>query len=249
MSQEQIDVRTRHGLLDSWVFYPEQIGTWPAVILHTDIRGVRPTFIEMGGIIAERGYFVILPNLYYRKARTPVVDPGKSLRDDATRAYLTELKNSLTPEGLRDDHRALLAYLDHDPLVSGDKVGIIGYCMSGAIALHAAADFPNQVAAAASFHGGRLATDSADSPHLRASKLRSARLYFGYAKNDASMSDEMIAILEKSLTSAGVDFSAEQYSASHGFAVKDSPSYDKAAAEQHWHNIFRLLESTLKVTA
>ncbi len=112
--------------------------------------------------------------------------------------------------------------------------------MSGAIALNAAADFPDKINAVASFHGGRLASDEADSPHLRAHEIK-ARLYLGYAAEDASMSNEMIVKLEQALTAADVNFESVQYSGRHGFAVPDSPSYDPGSAEQHWAAVFDLL--------
>src|SRR5690606_3695355 len=119
------------------------------------------------------------------------------------------------------------------PAVKGTKFAIVGYCMSGAIALRTAADFPGRIVAAASFHGGRLASDADDSPHLRAADIR-AKVYLGYARDDASMTDEMIAQLESSLAAAGVDYRSEHYPARHGFAVADSASYDAGAAERHW---------------
>ncbi|HSH97476.1 MAG: dienelactone hydrolase family protein [Methylophilaceae bacterium] len=240
MTENKIEIQTQDGLMDAWAFHPKSSTRSPAVILHTDIRGVRPTFIAMAEKIAAQGYFVLLPNLYYRVGPAPIVDPAKTFADEATRAYLTQLKSQFTPQSLRLDHEALLNFLKSNKQVQPANVSIVGYCMSGAIALNAAADFPDTIRAVASFHGGRLASDEPDSPHLRAHEIK-AKLYFGYAAEDASMSNEMIVKLEHALTEASVNFESVQYSGRHGFAVKDSPSYDPVSAEQHWAAVFNLL--------
>jgi carboxymethylenebutenolidase len=240
MTKSKVEIRTKDGFMDAWIFHPQASGRLPAVILHTDIRGVRPTFIAMAEKIAAQGYFVLLPNLYYRAGPAPVVDPAKTFADVATKTYLTKLKAQLTPSSLHLDHEALLNFLESQSLVHSSHISILGYCMSGAIALIAAADFPDKIAAVASFHGGRLATGDPDSPHLRAREIK-ATVYLGYASEDSSMSNEMIIKLEHALIDAAVKFESIQYPGRHGFAVQDSPSYDPISAEQHWLAIFNLL--------
>lgn len=240
MTENRIEIQTQDGWMDAWVFHPQSFTSLPAVILHTDIRGVRPTFVAMAEKIAAQGYFVLLPNLYYRTGPAPIVDPAKTFADEATRTYLTQLKAQFTPQSLRLDHEVLFNFLKSNKQVQSANLSIVGYCMSGAIALNAAADFPETIRAVASFHGGRLASNEPDSPHLRANEIK-AKLYLGYAAEDASMSDEMIIKLEHALTEASVKFKSVQYSGRHGFAVQDSPSYDPASAEQHWAAIFNLL--------
>jgi carboxymethylenebutenolidase len=242
---QQIDIPAAGGVIDAWLFLPRPSGRWPLVILHTDIKGVRQTFVEHGRKLAAHGYAVVLPNLYYRSGRAPVIDPGASLADEQTRARLAELRNSLGCEAIRADHEAIFECLASNAGVDETRVGIVGYCMSGAIALHAAADFPHVIKAAASFHGGRLATDTSDSPHLRAAGIN-ARLYLGYAHEDASMTQDQIATLQQALRNADVPFSSDHYAARHGFAVADSPSYDAAAAGLHWQRLTALLHDALK---
>jgi carboxymethylenebutenolidase len=248
MSESPIDIVTPDGLADAWVFHPHGAGRWPVVILHTDIRGVRPAFRQAGQRLASQGYFVLLPNLYYRTVRASAIDPAWSLSDPAGRTHLRELHATITAAGLRRDHIAFLDALAREPLASTARIGIVGYCMSGSIALRAAADLPERVVAAASFHGGRLASAAADSPHVRAAEIR-GRLYLGYAHEDQSMSAEQIAQLEQALTAANVNFTSEHYAAPHGFAVSDSPAYDAAMAERHWDRIAELFAATLKAAA
>lgn len=248
MSEQQIYIETPSGVADAWLFRPAEAGRWPVVILHTDVRGVRSAFQEIGRRLASQGFSVLLPNLYYRAGPAPVLDPAIPPRGEAAKARLTQLRASITREGIQRDHAAFLAALAARSDVDATRVGIVGYCMSGAIALHTAADFPDRIVAAASFHGGRLATDSPDSPHLRFAQI-SARLHLGHAQEDASMPPEMIARLESALSAAELRFESRIYPAHHGFAVPDSPAFDSASAEQHWDALLQLFKATLHATA
>ncbi|TDU31714.1 carboxymethylenebutenolidase [Panacagrimonas perspica] len=239
-----VDIASADGVIDGWWLHPLGAGPWPAVIVHTDIKGVRPAFEETARRLAALGHAVLLPNLYHRALRITDIDPSLSLHDEAQRAQLGKLRESVSTDGTHRDHVALLDWLDHQPEVRGGAIGIVGYCMSGAIALRTAADFPDRVVAAASFHGGRLASDDADGPHLRASAIR-ARLVLGYARQDKSMPDERIAQLEAALTSAGVAFTSDHHDALHGFAVSDKPEYSAAATELHWKRLQDLFAATL----
>ncbi len=242
-----VEIAATDGIIDAWWQHPLGSGPWPAVILHTDIKGVRPAFQEIGRKLAALGYGVLLPNLYYRAIRIADIDPSLSLHDGPQRARLATLRETVTTEGTQRDHVALLDWLTTRPEVSGRTLAIIGYCMSGAITLRTAGDFSDRIAAVASFHGGRLASDENDSPHLRAPQIR-ARLYFGYAKEDKSMSDERIAQLETALSAAGVSFTSDHYDALHGFAVSDKPEYDVTATAQHWTRLHRLLHDTFEAS-
>jgi carboxymethylenebutenolidase len=254
VSARQVDIPTAQGAIDSWLFHPANgdavssqpatDGRWPLVILNTDIKGVRPTFVEHGRKLAAAGFFVVLPNLYHRIGRAPVIDPGAVFGDEKSKERLAQLRQSLSNEGIHADHQAIFDYVATQDVADSRRIGIVGYCLSGAISLRIAADFPNRIKAAASFHGGRLASDAADSPHLRAAEIK-AQLYLGYARDDASMTDAQIATLEQALKAANVGFSSDLYAAKHGFAVADSASYDAAAATLHWQRTVALFRSTL----
>lgn len=245
MPVQTLNIATADGQLDAWLHTPEGPGPWPGVILHTDIRGVREAFQNKAAALAAEGYAVLLPNLYYRVARTPVADPQLGLSSEEGRKLFFGLKDTLTQAGLKADHQALLDWLQAQPQVRAGQVAVVGYCMTGAIALHAAADFPQRIAAVASFHGGHLVTDNSDSPHLRAPELKAAKLHFGHAKDDASIPSEAIDRLDQALRAAGVTFSSTRHDARHGFAVADSPVHDEAAERQHWHELLELLRSSL----
>jgi carboxymethylenebutenolidase len=241
-------IATADGQLDAWLFLPEGVGKFKTVILHTDIKGVRNAFIAKGKEFASLGYAVLLPNLYYRLRKAPVLPPEASLRDPQFKDAFNELRSVVSVAGVKRDHQAIFSWLEQHPQVDAAAVAVIGYCMSGSIALRTAADFPSRVLAAASFHGGRLASDGDDSPHLRVAEI-GAQLYLGYAKDDTSMTAPMIEQLEAALITQGVKFTSEHYNAQHGFAVVDSPAYDATAEQHHRAAITQLLNEALPRTA
>lgn len=246
MPVQAVDIKTSEGVLDAKLYQPEGAGPWPAVIMITDAMGIRPAFDTMGERLAARGYVVLVPNVYYREGRAPLPGLEGSFADEAFRKRIFPLIGSLTPERIQADAAAELDFLSQQKQVKGSRVGAVGYCMGGGIVVRMAAAFPERIAAGASYHGGKLATDAPDSPHTLASRLK-GELYFGHADQDASMDAAAILRLEAALNSAGTRYKSELYvGARHGFAVEGSHAYDAAAAEQHWQTMLELFERTLR---
>lgn len=244
---QDIDIKTADGLMDAKLFQPEgQQGPWPAVILLVDGYGVRPVFEAMARRLAKEGYVVLLPNVFYREAPASRLDLKGSFADEAFRKRLYGLIGSLTPERQKTDAAAELDFLARHPSVKGPQVGVAGYCFSGGIAVRMAAEFPERIAAAASSHGGRLATDAPDSPHRMVGQVK-GELYFGHADQDNSMPAEAIQTLEAALKESGVKYVSELYpGARHGYAVEGSATYDAATAETHWRRLLDLFGRTLR---
>ncbi len=240
-----VNIRTRDGIADCYLFHPADQGPWQAVILYMDALGIRPEFFDMARRLADGGYYVLLPNLFYR---TPDFVPFEGSADltqegpgrDRLMAAIRSVSNGM----IMQDTAAFLDFLGRQPRVSG-KVGCVGYCMSGPFALSAAGTFPDRVAAAASIHGSNLATQRPDSPHLLAKKIR-GELYIAVAELDTGFSTEEKKRLEEALKNAGVRHTLEVYPGTlHGFAVKNRPVYDRAASERHWERILRLFRENL----
>jgi carboxymethylenebutenolidase len=194
--------------------------------------------------LADFGYAVLLPNPYYRRGEYEPFNLATVFTDPGERARLMELATSLTEDGVAADTAAMLNFLSGQPEVAGTKVGTTGYCMGGSFALTAAGRFPDRVAAAASFHGGQIASTAPDSPHLLAGSMR-ATVYVAGAENDASFDEEQFARLSTALTEANVEHILVTYPAAHGFAVPDNPTYDEGAAARHWQALEDLYASTL----
>jgi carboxymethylenebutenolidase len=226
-------VTTPDGTAPVRLFTPEGQGPWPGVVMIPDAGGFRQTFFDMAAKLADSGYAVLLPDVYYRQGDWAPFDIKTAFSDDDERKRLMSFIGSISPEGWASDATAYFDYLAARPEVSGSKFGITGYCMGGRASLIVAGRVPDRVAAAASFHGGGLVTDGTDSPHLKADQIQ-AVVYVGGAENDGSFTADHAEQLEKALTAAGVGHKIETYAAAHGYAVPDNQSYDADAAERHW---------------
>lgn len=242
-----IDVPTDDGTADAILAAPVAKGPYPGVLLYMDAFGLRPRLQEMAERLAGDGYVVLVPNVFYRSGRAPLIDLD-GLADPENRgslfAALRPMMQALTPDRVMRDADAYLACLTGDDR-TGATVGTTGYCMGGALSLRTAARSPATVLAAASFHGARLATDDAASPHLLADQIR-AEVYVAHADHDKSMPPDQQRRLEDALTTAGVRHRTELYDgAPHGFTMSDTPAYDEAATERHWKNLLDLFGRNL----
>ncbi|KAB1902348.1 dienelactone hydrolase family protein [Micromonospora sp. AMSO31t] len=249
MQTTTVDVPTGDGVADALLARPDGDGPFPAVLVFMDAFGLRPRMAEMAGTIAARGYVVLVPNLFHRFGRAPLVDLS-GLHDENRRGALFEkispMIGALTPDVIARDTTAYLDFLAAQPGVAPGAAALTGYCMGGTNALRAAEAHPDRIAAVAAFHAGRVVTDAPDSPHLGVGAV-TGELYFGHADQDPSMTAEQIATLEKALDAAGVTYRSEVYAgARHGYTQSDTPMYDEAATERHWAALFDLLGRTFR---
>lgn len=243
---DKIEIRTRDGSAPSYVFRPAGEGPWPGVLVFMDGLGIRPAMLEVGDRLAAHGYFVLLPDLFYRSGPYEPMDPHAVFSDPEKRKVLFEkFFAHATQDNIMSDTKSFLEFLHGRPDVKRGGVGTTGYCMGGLMSLTAAGTYPEDIVAAASFHGGRLATDAPASPHLLAPKMK-ARVYVAGAIEDQSFPDDMKARLEEALTKAGVDHSIETYPAKHGWVFRDTPVFDEAQRERHYRATFALFDATLK---
>ena len=165
MIEEAIEIRTNDGTADG-ILYRAEGQRRPGVIHLTDIGGIRPSHREMAKRLAEKGYTVLVPNVFYRTTKPPVIDITIGLGDPKTMQRFGELRAPLTPEAVERDAIAYVNFLaGHDATRAG-LIGVVGYCFTGALAMRTAAAMPGKVAAMASFHGGGLYTDEPTSPDL-----------------------------------------------------------------------------------
>ena len=244
MTQRDVSIPTPDGTCDASLHTPAGTGPWPAVIMFPDAGGVRATFHAMAQQLADLGYAVLLPNMYYRLGEFEPFDLQTVFTDPDERKRLMALVSSVTKESAARDTGAMLDFLAAQPEVADTKVGTTGYCMGGGLALNAAGRFPGRVGAAASFHGGHIASTAPDSPHLLAGAMK-ATVYVAGAENDDSFDAEQFERLSSALSDAGLVHTLVTYPAAHGFAVPDNPTYDEAAAARHWQALEELYASTL----
>ena len=245
MTDRRIDVRTTDGTIDCYLFTPHDHGAWPTLIVYMDAFGIRPALAEMATRLASHGYFVIVPNLYYRTGPFAPFDPRQVVAEGPERDRFKSMIMSISDTMVMRDTAAILEHLAQIPEAITTRMGALGYCMGGGFALSAAGTLPERIVAAASFHGGSLATDKPDSPHLLAGAMR-ARLYIGVAEVDPSFSASQRERLERALDEAGVEYTLEIYpGAKHGFAVTGHLVYDRDASERHWTRMLQFFRETL----
>lgn len=245
MNGRRVDVSTSDGVLDCYLFTPAGAGQWPAIVVYMDAFGIRAELGDMAQRLASHGFVVALPNLYYRTGAFPPFDKRAVLTDGPERDRFKGMIQSINSAIVMRDTAAIVAMLDGEAAVRPGAMGALGYCMGGGYALAAAGTFPGRVAAAASFHGGSLATDKPDSPHTLAPRMK-AKVYIGAAEVDPSFPDDQKVRLERALADAGVDFALETYAgAKHGFAVTGHLVYDREASERHWTALLALFDGTL----
>lgn len=245
VTQSYVTIKTPDGDADAYFVHPTT-GKHPAVLIWPDILGLRPAFEMMGKRLAESGYAVLVVNPYYRTQKAPVVGVGASFDDPDTRATVMALAQTLSPETNVIDAKAFVQFLDKQKAVdTSKKIGTTGYCMGGPIVMRTAAAIPERIGAAASFHGGGLATDAENSPHLLIPKMK-ARFLIAVAENDDQRDPKAKETLASSFASAGLKAEIEVYKgALHGWCPPDSRVYNEAQAERAWSRLLVTLGEAL----
>jgi carboxymethylenebutenolidase len=246
VTRVDIEISAPDGNCPASLHVPDGEGPWPGVLLFPDAGGARETMYVMADRLASMGYVALVPDVYYREGDWTPFDIATVFTDQTQRARLSEYMGSLTPERIFSDTGAYLDHLLARPEVLGTAAGTTGYCMGGRLSLITAGAHPDKVAAAASFHGGRIAVENdPDSPHLAADRI-AATVYVAGAEDDDHFTPEQARVLDTAFTQAGVRHTVEFYPAKHGFAVPDNPTYDKAAEDRHWKALETLYGSTLQ---
>ncbi len=245
MIDKAIEIRTPDGTLGGFVYQPEGKGPWPGVLHLTDIGGIRPANVELSKRVAEAGYLVLLPNIYYRTGTPPLFTPPFTIGSEAFMKRVGELRAPLTQDALERDGAAYVDFLANLPGVKSGKFGVTGYCFTGAVAMLVAARHPDKIGALATFHAGGLYKADPASPHLLLPRIK-ARLYFGHAFEDRSMPAEAIEGFNRALGAWGGKYESEIYAgAHHGWTMRDMPVYDQPQAERALQKLLELLAATL----
>ncbi|MFJ4920327.1 dienelactone hydrolase family protein [Streptomyces sp. NPDC088725] len=249
MPTKTLQIPTADGQADAFAAFPDGDGRHPGVLLYMDAFGLRPVLEEMARELASHGYYVLVPNLYYRHAPAPVLDLPEHIGQDVRPTIFAQLKPLMqahTTERALRDADAYVTFLTTQPEVSAGPIGAIGYCMGAALALRTATAHPGQVAAVAGFHPGKFVTDAPDSPHRLVSDL-DAEIHLGLAETDWTPED--INEFNKALDEAGVDHTTEIYPDTvHGYTMADTEAFNPAALQHHWDRLLPLLSRALPRT-
>jgi carboxymethylenebutenolidase len=243
--EDKIQIQTADGVAEGILFRPDKDGQWPGVIQYTDIVGIRPSQQEMAWRLADAGYVVLMPNVFYRTGPLPLFDFPRKFGDERTTNRIKELAGPLTPEAIASDASDYVDFLAQQESVKPGPMGVVGYCFTGKMAIYTAMSRPDKIAAAASFHAAGLVTEAPNSPHL-ALPLITARLYFGHAVDDKGMPVEAIERLNHALEAWGGKYESEIYEgAYHSWTVPDSPVYNQPQADRAFAKLTELFAKTL----
>ncbi len=240
MIERQVDLTTPDGTMPTFLFHPEHDGPHPVVLYLMDAPGIRPVLRDMASRLATAGYYVMLPYLYYRGG--PFREFTLSDEDMHARQ---ELMGTITPTNIVGDAGALLAHAAGDAAARDGDAGVVGFCMSGGLAVSVARAIPDRIAAAASIHGAWLVRDTDDSPHLNLDTVR-AELYLAWCDNDATAPPETIPVMREALDNTSVTYTLDFIDyAVHGFAPPGTERYNRQASELHWERVHSLLRRNL----
>ena len=248
MREAEVSIHTDDGDMDLFVCRPEEGGPFPAVVFYMDAPGIREELRDMARRIATVGYYVALPNLYYRIGREGGYgfDLSRIGEDDGEREIMFAAMNSLSNAGVVADTRPLLAFLEGEAEAKPGPRGCVGYCMSGRFVMAVAAAYADDFAAIASYYGVGIVTAADASPPLTAAAIK-GEVYLAFAEEDIYVPDEVLARLPGIMEASGAAHRIELYPGTvHGFAFPQRPAYNKPAAERHWQRLFALFDRRLR---
>ena len=245
MIEQTLDIATRDGAMETFVCHPERGGPYPAVFLLMDAHGVRGELRDMARRLGTVGYYVLLPNLYYRAGRDTIYGPDVRVTGSAEHIRMRAVRTKMTIPPVMEDVEAMLGFVDRQDGAKRGLAGAHGYCMSGPYALAAAARYPERIAAAASFYGTWLVNDAEESPHLNLAKIK-GEVHIACAEHDELAPLPMVEELKTLFLRAGSPGEIEMYmGVHHGFAFPERWCYDKPAAERHWERLIALYRKKL----
>jgi carboxymethylenebutenolidase len=245
VTETDVEVATADGVADCYFVHPSS-GSHAAVIIWPDILGLRPAFRAMGKRLAQSGYSVLVVNPFYRDARSPVVEEGASFGTPEVRNHVLPMARNLNADTHFTDSLAMVSWLDQQGAVdTSRKIGTTGYCMGGPMVMRNMAAVPGRMGAGATFHGGGLATDADNSPHLLIPAMRASMLHC-VAENDDENDPEAKDTLRQSYAAAGISAEIEVYEGTlHGWCPPDSQVYNEVQAERAWSRLLNLFETAL----
>ena len=247
MNGARLTIQTADGVVPCRTYHPPvgEVRSWPPVVYLMDGMGIRPTLLGAAEKLAAQGFYVLVPDLYYRGAPYPPFDHSTLQDDPIEQRRVMELVKLVTNDAVMRDLRAFFEFFARQPEVKGERVGCVGYCMGGPLALYAAGTFPERVTAAASIHGANLATDRPDSPHRLASKM-TGELYLGVAEHDPYIIPGETERIDAALRAAGARYQLEMYpGCRHGFALVGAHGFDAKADDQHRRRVVELFRRNL----
>ncbi len=243
MIERDVSIYTKYGMMPAFAACPEEGGPFPPVIFYMDAPGTREELRNMARRIAARGYFCLLPDLYYRLG---LLRFDIQRRNDAMSVVIRGAMSSLTNDGIAEDTGGMIAFLDAQDKVKPGPIGCVGHCMSGSFVATVAARYSSRIAAAATLYGIGIVTDKPDSPHLLFDRVK-GEFYFAFAEVDPAVPSQMITDLKAIVEKKKIRHTLKIVPGTHhGYQFAARPDYEPSAAEATWDDLFALWERNLR---
>ena len=202
-------------------------GSGPGVIVIQEWWGLVDHIKDVCERFADEGFIALAPDLFHGKTTKSPDEAGKlmmALRID---------------EAEKDISGAIEYLLDHEA-ITGDNVGIVGFCMGGALSLYTATKNAN-VGACVVFYGGH--------PNVKPDLANLQSPVLGlYGERDKSVTPESVHKLEQQLKSLGKEVTVVIYpNADHAFFNDTRPAvFQPEAAEDAWQRTIDFFSKYLK---
>ena len=211
---ELVEFKANGGTGSGYLAIPEK-GSGPGVIVIQEWWGLVDHIKDVCERFAGEGFVALAPDLYHGKTTKSPDEAGKlmmSMRID---------------EAEKDISGAIGYLLDHEA-TTGDKAGVVGFCMGGALALYTATK-NTKVGACVVFYGGHPKVKP-DLPKLESPVLSIS------GDKDKSVTPDVVHKLEQQLKSLGKQVDVVIYrGADHAFFNDTRPTvYVPEAAEDAW---------------
>jgi carboxymethylenebutenolidase len=243
MIERDVLMQTKYGMMPAFAVCPDTGGPFPPVIFYMDAPGTREELRNMCRRIANRGYFCLLPDLYYRLGLLRFDIPR---RNDAMSVVIRGAMNSLTNTFVAEDTGGMIGFLDAQDKAKPGPIGCVGHCMSGSFVATVAALYSSRIASAAALYGIGIVTDKPDSPHLLLDRVK-GELYFAFAEVDPAVPAQAITDLKAALEQRKIRHTLKIIKGTHhGYQFVARPDYEPNAAEATWNELFALWERTLR---
>jgi len=221
-----VSFATNGDQADGFLARPSGSGPFPGVVVVQEWWGINDHIKDIAQRFAREGFAALAPDLYHGQVTK---EPGEAQK----------LMMSLQMEDASREVSRAVDYLASQPFTAGRGIGAIGFCMGGGLALLAACDNP-KIGAVGNFYGTN------PSPIEKVANLRGP-VFAAFAENDAFANQSMREALERAMQEHGKQFDTKVYPGTeHAFFNDTRPEvYNKAAAEDAWQRVLKLLKEGL----
>lgn len=229
-----LQVQGESGAMPAFAAQPSVSGKFPGVIVVQEAFGLNAHIKDVAARLAREGYATLAPDLYYREKS------GVVAYDNLPEAI--RLMSTLWDDKTVQDMGAAIVYLQRQPFVRAERIGVTGFCMGGRVTFLTACLNP-AVKAAAPFYGGGIGSvmqaseRTPKAPLEYADRLEAPMLLF-FGGNDPFIPPEEVEKIRRRLDELKKPAETVVYpDAPHGFFCNERDSYRADAAGDAWRRL------------